>query len=113
MLTAFPAAARSPGTPSAPDVTYSKVYLTRQMSLEDVREGKSSSEQTIPQLTSRDGSGLYPRGPGLQCTPVILGLERLGEEDQDSEASLIYTVGTVFKKTNKQTEPPILQYKQG
>lgn len=49
----------------------------------------------------------------MQCTPVILGLERLGEEDQDSEASLIYTVGTVLKKTNKQTEPPILQYKQG
>lgn len=43
----------------------------------------------------------------MEHTPVILELERLGKEDQVLEASLIYTVGHVLKKTNTQTEPPI------
>lgn len=38
---------------------------------------------------------------GLEHTPVTLGLERLGKEDQDLEASLDYTVGPILKKTNK------------
>ena len=60
----------------------------------------------MPQLTSGDRSDSTTGEQGLEHTPVILGLERLGKEDGDFEASLVYAVGRVLKKTNTQTEPP-------